>query len=195
MIEVRRLDGVQPQPWRNRGGVTRELLSWPPAAEWAVRISVADINQDGPFSSFPGIERWFAVLEGEGVVLRFASRREVLDTTSDPLHFDGAAAPDCELQGGATRDLNLMLRSGAGQGRMQRAAADQEWLSPAPWRALFCTGPARLQIDDTDAARLPAMALAWSAHAARQRWRLLHAAGSDEPTPCAFWMSFESRHE
>jgi environmental stress-induced protein Ves len=194
MIEVRPLAHVPPQPWRNGGGVTRELLSWPSPAEWTLRISVADITQDGPFSSFPDIERWFAVLEGEGVVLRFAARREVLGTASEPLHFDGASAPGCELQGGATRDLNLMLRSGAGPGRMQRAVADQEWLSPAPWRAVFCTGPARLQIDDTDAARLPAMTLAWSAHAAQQRWRWLDDVGG-AGAAAAFWMSFEARDE
>ena len=59
-----------PQPWRNGGGVTRELLAWPDGGDWRVRVSVADIDADGPFSAFPGVERWFAVLEGAGVALR-----------------------------------------------------------------------------------------------------------------------------
>ena len=50
--------------WRNGGGRTRELLAWPDAADWKVRVSVADVESDGPFSAFPGVQRWFAVLEG-----------------------------------------------------------------------------------------------------------------------------------
>ena len=60
---------IAPQPWRNGGGLTRELLAWPDAEAWQCRLSVADITRAGPFSAFPGVTRWFAVLEGEGVVL------------------------------------------------------------------------------------------------------------------------------
>jgi uncharacterized protein len=189
MIDVIRLDRVAPQPWRNGGGSTRELLAWPSAADWALRISVAEIARDGPFSAFPGVERWFAVIQGDGVVLRFASQRKALSVDSDPLHFDGAEAPDCQLQRGPTLDLNLMVRKDTGLGQMQRATPDEEWSSSAPLRALFCTAAARLQIDDADAARLPAMSLAWSAHAARQRWRVLDDGGP----PGAFSLSFQPR--
>ena len=60
-------------PWKNGGGVTRELLTWPVADDWRVRVSIADVERDGRFSSFPGVRRWFAVLEGEGVRLRIGS--------------------------------------------------------------------------------------------------------------------------
>jgi uncharacterized protein len=189
VIDLVRLDRVLPQPWRNGGGSTRELLAWPSAADWAVRISVAEIARDGPFSAFPGVERWFAVIQGHGVLLRFAGQRKALSVDGDPLHFDGADAPDCQLQGGTTLDLNLMARKDAGRGKMQRATPDEEWFSSAPLRALFCTGAARLQIDDADAARLPAMALAWSAHAAHQRWRVVDDGGPSG----AFWIAFQPR--
>jgi environmental stress-induced protein Ves len=55
---------VPPQPWRNGHGHTRELLAWPDAADWRVRVSVADIVTDAPFSSFPGVQRWFVVIDG-----------------------------------------------------------------------------------------------------------------------------------
>lgn len=62
------VDRVEPQPWRNGGGTTRELLAWPRgAAEWQLRISVADITRDGAFSRFDGIDRGFAVVDGAGV--------------------------------------------------------------------------------------------------------------------------------
>lgn len=189
MIESIRVDRVAPAPWRNGGGVTRELLAWPAAADWQLRISVADITRDGPFSAFDGIDRWFAVIDGPGVVLRFAAHRRVLEAGGEPLHFDGADAPYAELQDRDTRDLNLMIRRDAGSGGMRCATADDEWTSAAPLRALFVMQPARLQIDDADAARLPGLSLAWSAHAARQRWRL-HA---EHDTPIAYWLWCQPR--
>ncbi|MFG5407966.1 HutD family protein [Piscinibacter sakaiensis] len=39
------------QPWRNGGGHTRELWTWPADGPWQARLSVADIAADGPFSA------------------------------------------------------------------------------------------------------------------------------------------------
>ena len=42
-----------PQPWRNGGGRTRELLVWPAGdglggtTDWQLRVSVADITKNG----------------------------------------------------------------------------------------------------------------------------------------------------
>ena len=59
-------------PWRNGGGVTRELLAWPDPHDWLLRVSVADIHASGPFSKFPGVDRWFAVLAGGAVSIETA---------------------------------------------------------------------------------------------------------------------------
>src|SRR5258706_8972671 len=59
-----RVNDIAPAPWRNGGGLTRELLAWPDRSDWIVRISVAEILASGPFSEFPGVDRWFAVLHG-----------------------------------------------------------------------------------------------------------------------------------
>jgi len=55
-------------PWRNGGGVTREVLaarsgSDPHDFDW--RISIADVNASGPFSPFPGVDRIIILVEGE----------------------------------------------------------------------------------------------------------------------------------
>ena len=65
-----------PVPWKNGGGVTRELLRLPAGSgeDWTLRISVADIAADGPFSPVPGITRWFAVLTGAGVAADASTR-------------------------------------------------------------------------------------------------------------------------
>lgn len=112
-----RLDEITPQPWRNGGGHTRELLRLHGGnrSTWQCRISVADIESDGPFSAFDGVERWFAVIDGAGVALRFASQETRLLKSSPPFCFDGGTPPDCQLIHGATRDLNLMIAKGSGK--------------------------------------------------------------------------------
>ncbi len=112
-----RLCDVKPTPWRNGGGVTRELLAWPQtrlsAQDWAWRASVAEVAQSGSFSSFPGVQRWFAVLSGDGVRLAVDRQMHELRNIDPPLCFDGEAQTGCELLGGATQDFNLMVQGGA----------------------------------------------------------------------------------
>ena len=110
---VVRLNEVAPTPWRNAGGNTRELLAWPDSAAWRWRASVAEVVRAGPFSIFTGVQRWFAVLEGDGVCLTTGGCRQTLVKGDAPLAFDGAVPTGCELLGGATQDFNLMVRGGA----------------------------------------------------------------------------------
>jgi len=129
--------------WRNGGGRTRELLAWPSAVEWTLRVSVAEIEADGPFSAFEGIERCFAVLDGAGVVLSLP-RGEVRLHRGDPaLAFPGEAAPLCRLIGGPTRDLNLMARRTAGRPAMRREPpASGRWRGVISGDALWWTDDA-----------------------------------------------------
>ena len=105
---------VAPQPWKNGGGLTRELLAWPTREDWRVRISVADVTANGPFSCFDGVQRWFAVLQGAGVRLTVDGQLFDLRRSSPAFSFDGAAAVECELIDGPTQDFNLMLRDARG---------------------------------------------------------------------------------
>ena len=89
---------MPPTPWRNGGGRTRTLWTWPADCvddAWQLRVSLADIDADGPFSAFPGVQRWFAVLQGAGVRLQLPAGPQVLGLHSSPLQFDGALAPGC----------------------------------------------------------------------------------------------------
>ena len=149
---------VAPQAWRNGGGRTRELLAWPAGPDWRLRISLADIDADGPFSAFPGVQRWFAVIEGAGVALMLRAGEHRLTTASDPLAFEGAEAPGCRLVDGPTRDLNLMLRGGA-RGSLARAHSGTPGEQAWPWRACFTTGAARWQGEGGGAVDLAAGSL------------------------------------
>jgi hypothetical protein len=156
-VRVIRVDGATPQRWRNGGGLTRELLAWPSVEAWRLRVSVADIESDGPFSSFPGVERWFTVLDGSGVELTVGGTAHRLTRASMPLRFDGEAPTVCRLLDGPTRDLNLMLRGVRG-GRF-RAEAGQPWRPRAAQCGLFaavagrCVGAATFST--------PAASLLW----------------------------------
>ncbi len=103
-----RLNEVPPQPWKNGGGTTRELLAWPSATDWRARVSVAQVVADGPFSRFDGVQRWFAVLGGAGVRLDVDGCTTTLNTASEPFAFGGAATTHCALLDGPTEDFNLM---------------------------------------------------------------------------------------
>ena len=123
-----RADSVAPQAWRNGGGQTRELLAWPAGGDWKLRISRADIDADGPFSAFPQVQRWFTVLRGAGVVLKFADFERTLKIGDAPLHFDGAAAVAPGLWGDRWR----MDKSGAHMATcVLRTAVFRPWGGPA----------------------------------------------------------------
>jgi uncharacterized protein len=189
---------VPRQPWRNGGGSTRELLAWPSAQDWQVRISLADIVQDGAFSAFPGVQRWFGVVQGAGGALQFAGRQVTQTLTSEALQFDGADAPFCRLQGGPTQDMNLMLRGGdAAQGCMQQVSAGVAWQSAMPLRALLTTA-AGVWRDDFHERRLQAYDFLWTANATESAWQFVcdeAADGSPQPLVGAWWLGAQVRKE
>ena len=123
------LESVTPKPWRNGGGMQRDLLALPASQDWRVRVSIAEIERDGPFSSYPDTVRWFVVTEGEGVSLRFPRGEHRVTRASAPLRFDGAEAPACTLLAGKVRALNLMLRNA--HGGIAVAADHRPWSPPA----------------------------------------------------------------
>lgn len=182
-------DDVPPQPWRDGGGRTRELLAWPSAADWHLRLSVADIAADGPFSVFEGVQRWFVVLQGAGVALTINGQAQVQRMADPPLHFDGAARTDCQLLDGPTRDLNLMLRGR--QGGLLPALPGQAWQPPGGICGLFSRLPGHCQItaaagDTPSDHALPAMALLWFASTpAGLCWQPLTTI---DPLPQAWWL-------
>lgn len=101
---------LPPEPWKNGGGVTRTLAA-DPAGRW--RVSIADIERDGPYSRFPGFDRVSVVLAGEGVMLQGEGCAVPL-RLREPAVFGGDALWQSTLVGGPVQVLNLfVLRGGA----------------------------------------------------------------------------------
>ena len=186
------------QPWRNGGGSTRELLAWPSAADWQLRLSVADIDADGPFSIFDGVQRWFVVLQGAGVALMIDGQPHLQRMADAPWHFDGAARADCRLLDGPTRDLNLMLRGR--RGGLLPAQGGCAWQPPGSVCGLFSRLPGHCQAsaapgDAPSEHELPALALLWFATApASLCWQPLTASAilANAP-PQAWWLWADTR--
>jgi environmental stress-induced protein Ves len=110
-------------PWKNGGGHTREVAAFPPGAdldgfEW--RISLAQIAADGPFSTFPGVDRVLTVIQGEGLLLTVDDRMLALDAASPPLAFPGEARVAARLTDGPISDLNVMARRDKWRARTRR---------------------------------------------------------------------------
>jgi len=178
---------VPAQAWRNGGGRTRELLVWPSADDWSLRVSVADIDADGPFSVFADTIRWFAVLEGAGVMLSFGSFEHRLVRSSAPLRFDGAEAPGCRLIDGATRDLNLMCRGG--DCTMRAAGSDATWNDAFAMRGLYTSASGRWSAG-SESRDLDAGTLLWcgDAGAIPAPWRF--DARAPATIASAWWLGF-----
>lgn len=156
------LGDVSPSPWRNGGGVTRELLAWPDSQDWLWRLSVAEVACGGPFSRFSGVQRWFAVLGQGGVALSLDGQTHVLTRSSAPLCFSGDVPANCALLDGATQDFNLMVRSPQVAARMTRVSGSiRSTLDAAKTIAVYAIDSrARVEFND-EFFEIPAQTLTW----------------------------------
>ena len=171
-LHVMSVETQAPVRWKNDGGWTRELLAWPTAEDWALRISVADIEADGPFSKFMGVDRHFAVVSGMGVTLAIDGEAFTLDERSTLHSFAGEADTHCHLSGGPTRDFNLMTRRDRVELLWSPAGEAAPLLAQAHWRGLFTVGGASVREPHGEWQEAPAMSLVWSESPAPWQTRL-----------------------
>ncbi|WP_327237074.1 HutD family protein [Streptomyces sp. NBC_01317] len=109
-------------PWKNGGGVTREIAAGPEGAgtggfDW--RVSLAEVGADGPFSVFPGVERILTLVEGDGMELTVGGRRRLVGERFVPQVFPGDVPAGCVLLGGPVVNLNVMYRRDRAAARVE----------------------------------------------------------------------------
>jgi uncharacterized protein len=124
-VQHLRAADVRRVPWKNGRGFTDELALWPPAAsfekgdfDW--RISKAAVEEDGPFSNFPGFERVLVVTTGAGLVLdhgAHAPRRKLEILV--PYRFSGDWPTRAELLNGRVDDFNVLCRRGSASAEVE----------------------------------------------------------------------------
>ncbi|WP_454699636.1 HutD/Ves family protein [Arthrobacter humicola] len=119
-MEIIRYAELRAEPWRNKGGVTRELASHPKAASsqdgaWDWRVSIAEVSKAGQFSAFPGMDRVLTVVDGELLLLTVDGSEHPLEKYR-PFRFPGDADVTGALPTGDIRGLNVITRNGAFKG-------------------------------------------------------------------------------
>jgi uncharacterized protein len=111
---VQRIDSIAPEPWRNGGGATRAVAQH--GDDW--RVSIAEVERDGPYSRFDGIARISLVLRGHGVVLRHDDDIVRL-RRFEAVEYDGGKAWQATLVDGPVTALNVMTRNGVCRAHVQ----------------------------------------------------------------------------
>jgi uncharacterized protein len=140
-----RADSYRHMPWKNGGGETAEIAISPGGSgvdsfDW--RISMARVDSDGPFSSFPGVDRTLTIIEGAGLRLSIDGKPVDVTVHSEPFSFRGEAMTHSTRIGGAVTDLNVMTRRERFSHRVSRVEARGELVMAADASAamLFCIG-------------------------------------------------------
>jgi uncharacterized protein len=128
-MRVLRAAGYRHMPWKNGGGETAEIAIAPSDAsienfDW--RISMARIASDGPFSSFPAVDRTLTIIDGAGLHLVVDGKRVDLRDHSEPFSFRGESKTHATRIGGTVTDLNVMTRRDRFTHRVTHMAPDCE---------------------------------------------------------------------
>ena len=111
MSRILRANDRDWQPWANGGGVSATLFESPEGGAPRVRIALATIDRDGPFSDYSGFERTLLHAGGPPLVLVVDGVRHFLGR-GDQIVFDGASPVEAVDVRGPVSALNLMARPG-----------------------------------------------------------------------------------
>lgn len=138
-MQVTRWAGLSPVPWKNGGGVTRELASAPPDARsydvgW--RVSIADITRSGSLLTFPGLDRVITLIDGSPVVLTSENWTHTLERDT-PYRFSGDDPVTCRVTPGPSLALNVMTGHGARSEVQVTSSATATRLDPHPGTRLL----------------------------------------------------------
>jgi environmental stress-induced protein Ves len=105
--------------WRNGQGVSWEIASFRKtfrkgsAVDVSWRFAKARIDNDVPFSIYPGMNRIFMMIEGQGMDLEFDDGKVLQVHEKFVPHAFACDVPlVCKLRGGPSLDLNLFTARG-----------------------------------------------------------------------------------
>lgn len=107
-MRIIKFSHLETVPWKNGGGVTREIAASREHGNINWRLSLADVVSDGPFSRFVGLTRILTVIEGNGISLS-SEHSNFEAVLGIPVTFDGGQVLQSKLIDGPIRDLNVMF--------------------------------------------------------------------------------------
>jgi environmental stress-induced protein Ves len=92
-------------PWKNGCGETAEIDRSPSGTgPYLWRLSQATIQADGPFSSFPGYDRWLSIWKGGSISLN-----GITVGPMEPIRFSGDDETYCKVAGAPVLDVGLIF--------------------------------------------------------------------------------------
>lgn len=139
---------LRDEPWANGAGTTTVLATYPDAAAWRWRASLAKVEHAAPFSDYPQVARQLAPLDGR-LDLHFEDTGTQGLARLQTTCFPGTPAPRAELPDGPTRVFNLMVRDGVDATLIARPLAGAMLLPAAEqWLLHMAAGKAHLQQGD-----------------------------------------------
>lgn len=146
--------------WKNGGGLTHEIARADRDEALLWRLSIAEVESEGPFSVFPGLTRILTVIEGAGLRLETPSGSlEALPLT--PVCFSGDWPIISRLIHGPIRDLNLIFDARLCAGRVSVVSEVEARTVEADLEAMFlCVGGEA----SSDGAVVPPGAVAFGRH-------------------------------
>ena len=115
MITVISPDYFKTIPWKNGLGSTTELAisSGGKLDDFAWRLSIATVDNDGLFSDFSGYQRDLVLIAGNGISLEHDQAKvDNLTKLLDIAHFDGGSKTMGTLTNGSIKDFNIMTKQG-----------------------------------------------------------------------------------
>ena len=125
---VIRAADLQPRPWPNGLGITRDVAS---GEGWL--ISIADLGGPAAFSDFPATDRSFVLLGGPGATLVLEERWRLRCRPFVPACFPGDRPTRYEPDAGPARAFNLFCARGQDAARLSvRSLAAGHSLAAGP---------------------------------------------------------------
>ncbi|GGE89577.1 HutD family protein [Stappia taiwanensis] len=140
-------EALRPVAWVNGGGITREIAADSDAAGVLWRLSLADVDREGPFSEFPAMSRTLTVVAGDGMALE-APEETLQAKPLAPVTFSGTLPIMGRLPNGPVRNFNLIYRESTIEARvaLQRGPLERAYPARAGIQRMIhvTTGTARL---------------------------------------------------
>jgi uncharacterized protein len=159
MFDIIRTSDLAVTRWKNGGGQARELAAYPSDSgydDFRWRVSIADIECDGPFSDYPGIDRTIVLLDGAGMLLRsgpIGTLLHTLDEKYKPFDFVGEEKIEATLIDGAALDFNLLVRRHFARGSVAVWNGPASFDVPNATRLIF-VAKGEVALNDASAAKI-----------------------------------------
>ena len=143
-LQLLRAHDYPRMPWKNGGGFTEEITrdSGEGLDGFGWRLSIADIEESGGFSTFAGYQRVITVLQGKGMTLRVDGQDTRALLPLDPYAFSGESRVSCTLLGGPIRDFNLIYAPQRYSARLQWLEGEQRFFTSAGTVLVFSVSDA-----------------------------------------------------